>query len=274
MPKRKRVGANWRNRLARNKERRRIGVSGLFAKVFRTTLAAVFGTFVVVAGYFMARKAAVILRTAEFLQLAKVRVAGVCQVDTADVVRLADISMGTPMISLKPREIRHRIESNPWIEKAHVRRSIPGTIVVSVTEREPIALVNAGNVYLTDRSGLMWTLRSKTYWDLPMFTGLADTVLDGRRSLTAEARARMNRFLDTYREQASKPVPRIGQVMFGEDGSIRVKLASVPILARLAEESLATGVRHLHRLVRMLETENNARIRYIDLCYRNMAFVR
>src|SRR5450432_4175917 len=65
---------------------------------------------------------------------------------TAKSVReifLADRNRSVLRISLDER--RRQIEALPWVEQATVRRALPNTIEVDITERLPIAFLRDGN---------------------------------------------------------------------------------------------------------------------------------
>lgn len=85
------------------------------------------------------------------------------QVLTADQVRkAADVSDGTPLIRLDTAAIKHRVELLPDVASASVDVSYPTTVVITVTERQPVGyVVTHGTVRLVDRTGDQYrTVRS------------------------------------------------------------------------------------------------------------------
>lgn len=75
-------------------------------------------------------------------------------IPAASVGRLAGLSGRTLMIEVDPSRSAHRLDSDPWLGGAHVTRSWPGTVSVSVTVRTPIAVVgNAGGWAEVDQTG-------------------------------------------------------------------------------------------------------------------------
>lgn len=68
-------------------------------------------------------------------------------------------------------EARRLIE-HPWIKTATVRRDLPGQLVVEVTEREAVAILQIDQLYLVDRDGVPFKRRSKEDGKvLPLLTG-------------------------------------------------------------------------------------------------------
>jgi cell division protein FtsQ len=67
------------------------------------------------------------------------------------VASAADVEPGTAMVALDPGAVARRVEGLAWVESASVRRDWPGTVVVAVTPREPVARHRNGQVL--DASG-------------------------------------------------------------------------------------------------------------------------
>jgi cell division protein FtsQ len=68
---------------------------------------------------------------------------------------------------------RHQIESLPWVEQAVVRRALPNTIEVDITERTPIAFLRAGNqMELIDAHGVILPRPLKGNFHFPVITGM------------------------------------------------------------------------------------------------------
>ena len=57
----------------------------------------------------------------------------------------------------RPRSWRRRLLSSPWVRDAALRRSLPSTVDVVVSERQPIGIgrINGGDMYLVDERGVI-----------------------------------------------------------------------------------------------------------------------
>jgi cell division protein FtsQ len=93
---------------------------------------------------------------------------------TAKSVReifLADRNRSVLRISLDER--RRQIEALPWVEQATVRRALPNTIEVDITERLPIAFLRDGNqMELIDVHGVILPRPLKGDFHFPVITGM------------------------------------------------------------------------------------------------------
>jgi cell division protein FtsQ len=88
------------------------------------------------------------------LQTVEVRGATGPDVSTSQVVQAAAVDMGTPLARIDLSAVRRRVETIPAVARASVTRSWPHAVVVSVTERQPIALIHRdGTWWVMDKTG-------------------------------------------------------------------------------------------------------------------------
>jgi cell division protein FtsQ len=71
-------------------------------------------------------------------------VAGAAHVTRSQALRLAGISRSTNVASLDTAAAASRLESDPWIARAIVRKDLPWTIRIELVERTPVLAVGAG----------------------------------------------------------------------------------------------------------------------------------
>lgn len=85
-----------------------------------------------------------------------VQVRGVDRLPVIDVETLASPQLGRAMALADPQAVAERVVQLPLVREAHVDRSWPSTLVVTVVERQPIAAVPAagGMVALVDGDGV------------------------------------------------------------------------------------------------------------------------
>lgn len=79
------------------------------------------------------------------LDVDQVQVRGVPAAQRDDVREAAAVAAGTPMLSVDAAGAEDRLEALPWVASASIARSWPGTVVVTVAPRRPIALVGEGS---------------------------------------------------------------------------------------------------------------------------------
>lgn len=70
------------------------------------------------------------------------------------VIAALGLKRGDPMLGFDPSTLRQRVEALPWVRTARVERLFPGTVRISITERNPIALWQKnGQFHVVDDEG-------------------------------------------------------------------------------------------------------------------------
>ncbi|MCU1354525.1 MAG: FtsQ-type protein, partial [Acidimicrobiales bacterium] len=88
------------------------------------------------------------------LDVDHIRVSGAKRTDRAALSRAAGVRLRRPLLDVDPGAIARRVEALPWVQRAIVRRSWPGTVMIQVSERRPLAVVTeAAGPVLVDRDG-------------------------------------------------------------------------------------------------------------------------
>jgi cell division protein FtsQ len=75
-------------------------------------------------------------------------VTGNHRLSDAQVARLAGLSRNTNVVWLRTGVLATRIQRDPWILRARVTRSLPGTVSVSIQERRAVAVLESGRARL------------------------------------------------------------------------------------------------------------------------------
>ncbi|MDP4200345.1 MAG: FtsQ-type POTRA domain-containing protein [Bacteroidota bacterium] len=91
------------------------------------------------------------------LTLERIKVEGATLVTEHEIIRLAAIDPKQAFYSIDLRRIESRVAQHSLVKYVHVRRELsPATIVISIDERRPVAMLKSdstGETYLIDRDG-------------------------------------------------------------------------------------------------------------------------
>lgn len=88
------------------------------------------------------------------LRLETVHVAGASPMATADILRVAGVYRDEPMVGLDLDALRARVEQVGWVKDVRVVRLLPDTLMLSVTERRPLAVwQRGGRTLVVDEQG-------------------------------------------------------------------------------------------------------------------------
>jgi len=101
--------------------------------------------------------------------------------DTATIMAALSAARGTPILAVSPSRAKKKLESLPWVRSAAIERRLPGTLLVRLVERHPLAVwQHAGKQELIDREGAVIPVK-----DLTRFARLPTVVGDDAASRAA-----------------------------------------------------------------------------------------
>jgi cell division septal protein FtsQ len=158
---------NFRRARARPARRRRLGA--LFSwRVIRGVLIVL---LVALAGY----RAASLAYGSSLFRVNLVRVRGNVRISSGEVEAIVGDLRGTNILTANLARSRAELLESPWLAEVALRRVLPSTIDVYVSERRPFGLCRRGNqLYLVARDGTLIDEFGPKYaeFDLPIIDGL------------------------------------------------------------------------------------------------------
>lgn len=134
-----------------------------------------------------------LLFASPWLRYQQLQVEGHHRAGVAQLRHLANLPEGAPLARLSLDEAVAGVERHPWVRRATARRSFPDTVVITVEERVPVALVQLDKLYLVDGDGTIFTQAHEGDLDHPLLSGIDTALADGQpevaRRLVAEGLA-------------------------------------------------------------------------------------
>ncbi|MBF0554199.1 MAG: FtsQ-type POTRA domain-containing protein [Nitrospirae bacterium] len=92
--------------------------------------------------------------SANYFKVDKYGVEGNSHLKDNDIFELMDVK-GKSILSINAEILARRLESSPWIKTSYVRKELPSSILVKITEKAPAAVLNDGHtMYLIDEAGV------------------------------------------------------------------------------------------------------------------------
>lgn len=102
------------------------------------------------------------------LGVRQIEVAGVREMPADEVRAAAAVEAGTPLARLDTDEVAERVAQLPRVAGVDVRRSLPGTLEILITERTPVAVIVAEDgFHLVDVEGVAYSVKKKRPPELP-----------------------------------------------------------------------------------------------------------
>ncbi|HHY37992.1 MAG TPA: FtsQ-type POTRA domain-containing protein, partial [Clostridia bacterium] len=104
----------------------------------------------------------------------KLTVLGTSRLTEKDVKAASKITPGTHFLRIRAQEVKANLSVLSWVQSADVRVRIPGELIITITERQPVGYIPVREgFYSFDRSGvLLEVVTDPKEVDLPVLTGL------------------------------------------------------------------------------------------------------
>ncbi|MFV0435939.1 MAG: cell division protein FtsQ/DivIB [Desulfopila sp.] len=109
----------------------------------------------------------------------ELQIVGCSSASREELRRLTQVTpYQTSLLQLDTDEVAAKVEKDPWVSKAVVKRDWPSTLVVEVVEHQPVAMVNKSatsvpRLFYVDRTGMaFFEVRPGQDIDYPVITGL------------------------------------------------------------------------------------------------------
>jgi len=158
---------------------------------------------------FAAYRAFDLVLTAAPLQVRKIVVQGHDRLTAGEVEALMDGVKGSNILSLDLSEYRERVLQSPWVADVALRRVIPSTIEVFISERLPLGLCRLGDqLYLLDRTATLIDEYGPQYanLDLPIIDGVVRAPAGNRRSNSRATKGTEGPVIDEARTELAAQV--------------------------------------------------------------------
>jgi cell division protein FtsQ len=213
--------------------------------------------------------------TASALQVQHISVHGNVRLSVGEVRTLVDGIRGTSILTANLSAYRHRLLESPWVADVALRRVLPSTVEVFVSERRPMGICRMrSQLYLVDRSGTMIDEYGPQYaeFDLPIIDGLVRPPSSGLPALDERRADLAARVLDAIAPRRDL-ARRVSQVDVTDLHDAVVLIEGDSALLHLGED------RFLERLQSYVDVASALRERvqdidYVDLRFDDRVYVR
>jgi hypothetical protein len=109
----------------------------------------------------------------EHLYVQRIEFSGNVRATVPELRHLADLRNGTTIWGVDPQDLSEKVHRHPWVSSVRVERRLSGTVLVRVTEHEPVALLAfEDGVYYLDATGRPFLRAHSGDLDYPVLTGL------------------------------------------------------------------------------------------------------
>jgi len=195
------------------------------------------------------------------LVVGEVEVQGNRVLDTQEIVQLAGIRKGSSILGLDLLQIKRRIARHPRVESVVVERHLPRTVIVTVKERLPIALVQeSGVIKGIDATGTIVPID-------PARESIKGPIITGRLDANAmELRLEAIAALEAMRPDL---VNRISEITIDNEGGLTLIVSGTKTVIRLGSGDIESKIAKLRRALKAFDERGEVKT-YIDLRYADI----
>jgi cell division protein FtsQ len=211
---------------------------------------------------------------AHVLQIERIVVQGNDHLSTGEVLAVLGGMRGQNLIWCDLNSWRRRLLASPWVRDADLRRSLPSTVEVVVSERRPIGIGRiAGQLYLVDERGAIIDEFGPQYteFDLPIIDGLTASNDDG--TITDRVRADLAARVIAALQAKPDIARRLSQVDVQDSHNASVILSGDAAALRLGDQQFLSRLQSYLELAPALR-ERVADIDYVDLRFDGRIYVQ
>ena len=221
------------------------------------------------------QQAVVFVFSTPLLRVDRIAVHGNAKLSNGQIQALMDDIRGTNIFLADLTGAKDRLAAAPWIRDVGLRRVLPSTVEVFVSERRPVGLCRLGDqLYLIDETGTIIDQFGPQYaeFDLPIIDGVVPAPggrkghIDRRR---VELAARVISAIGRNRDVAA----RLSQVDVTNLHDAVVLLENDQALLHLGTDQFLERVQSYLELSGALR-ERVAEIDYVDMRFDRLVYVR
>ena len=226
-------------------------------------------------GLYVVYRVTALVLNAQALTITRISVSGNSRMSRGEVVALLDGLRGTNMVTADLESWRQKLLGSPWVAEAAIRRVLPGTVAVAISERQPMGIGRVGSdLYLIDDRGGIIDQFGPNYaeFDLPIIDGLAAPPRDNG-PLIDDVRAGFAAHVLASLQAHPNLAKRVSELDVRDARDAVLLLKGDTTLVRLGNEQFAERLQSYLDLAPALR-ERVAGIDYVDLRFDERVYVR
>ncbi len=265
---------NQKNKKVRGNRAKKESKKINFRAIFHQTLkifVAVFSTALIVGGGFFLVQ---FMMASDLFRIDQVEIVGNTRLSKDQAIALSDIEYGVNTFHLDLNMIGSKIEENPWVEQASVQRIFPRKVLITVAEREPVAIINLGYLYYLDRQGEIFkVLDSRDSLDYPIITGFDYEKAQAHDPDYVKKLQTIVSLIDELKLHTVVNLDQVSEIHQNQEGGLTLFTLNGGVEVRLGWDNFANKISRLERIYSKLKPKFNM-LDYIDLNVDEKVIVR
>lgn len=191
-----------------------------------------------------------------------------------EILELAGVEPGKDLLRMNLKRMGEHILQNPWVETVRINRYYPDALSITITEREPVAIVNMGFIYYLDKKGKIFkVLNQGDKLDYPVVTGFSEEDMGSDPKGTREALEATCDLLKILRDKGAFILADVSEIHYDKGYGFTLFTAAGALPVKVGSGDFSAKVERFARIYRELMVQMPT-IHYIDLDYSDKIIVK
>lgn len=204
----------------------------------------------------------------------KLEIRGTQRLTHDEIITLTGVTPGQNLLALRLKTIGQHVIANPWVASVRVQRFFPGTIAISIKERQPVAVINMGLLYYIDSTGEPFKpLSHGDSLDFPVVTGISEDDLNADPGATKDTLKTACELLAALKQHGLFILADVSEIHYdrGHGFTLYTTAGALPI--KIGTDDFTNKLQRFARIYENLMTQLPG-LQYIDLDYSDRIVVK
>ena len=214
------------------------------------------------------------LDSATYFRLKIIDVSNAKRLTPEEILGLAGIESGKDLLRMNLKRMGEHILQNPWVETVRINRYFPDALSITITEREPLAIVNMGFIYYLDKNANVFkVLNQGDNLDYPVVTGFSEEELGTDPKGTKDALKSTCELLKILREKGAFILADVSEIHYDKGYGFTMFTASGALPVKIGAGDFTAKIERFALIYRDLMVQRPL-LQYIDLDFNDKIIVK
>ncbi|BCS52298.1 cell division protein FtsQ/DivIB [Geobacter sp. SVR] len=191
-----------------------------------------------------------------------------------EILSIAGVEPGRDLLHMNLKRMGEQLTQNPWVETVRIHRYFPDGLSISITEREPVAVVNMGFIYYLDKKGIVFkVLNQGDQLNYPVVTGFTEEDMTSDPNGARKALQATCELLDVLRQKGAFLLADVSEIHYDKGFGFTLFTASGALPVKVGSGDFGAKVDRFSRIYRDLMAQRPT-LHYIDLDYNDKIIVK